>query len=183
MVWLCLWQVRWCKMYWDLVDALFGDALETTLHVMMASVSELHTDPVTYVCSVFMTQGVMFCFTDVGVMPFVHKPDLVIAYDLMSKHQLRLALAICESMEMKNSFTCSTRMGAGFHVREISDNQHYIEARRVLSCVDRLLRRWNVDTMVAGIVMNRLLGFKQTRSTQLSHPVIESTLKNSNDLN
>lgn len=152
-------------MYWDLVDAFFGNALETTLHLMIASVSDMYADPVTYVSSIFITQGVMFCFTDVGLMPFIHKPDMVIAYDLMSKHQLQLALAMCESMERRNFFVCSSRMGVGFHVREISDNQHYIDSHRVASCVNNLLRRWNMDEMSVGIIMNRVLGFGMARKS------------------
>jgi hypothetical protein len=153
-------------MFAELVDAFFGDALETTLHMLIACASDEHTDPITYVCSVVMSQGVSFCFTEEGVMPFLSKPDLVILYDFMSKHQLRLALQICENMESRCTFSCSTKMGKGFCVREDSDNQHYVQADRVVACASRLLRMWNADEMTTGLVVNRLLGYRVPPSVQ-----------------
>lgn len=157
-------------MFTELFDAFFGDALETTLHVLIACASDEHTDPITYVCSVVMSHGVSFCFTEEGVVPFLSKPDLVILYDFMSKHQLRLALQICEKMESQCTFSCSTKMGKGFCVREMSDNQHYVQADRVVACASRLLRIWNVDEMTIGLVVNRLLGYQVSPSKLFRMP-------------
>lgn len=149
------------SMYWKLVDAFFGKSLNTTLRILIATVSDEHVDPVTYVSSIVMTHGVSVCFSDVGLVPFVDKPDLVLAYDFMCKEQLVLINEICKHLDDTHTFSCGTKMGKGFFVREISDNQHFVACDRVVACVHVLLEEWHVDEMTTRLIINRLLGFKR----------------------
>ena len=146
-------------MYWDMVQMFFGESsLETSLHVMILCVQHRHRDAVTYTCSNALRHPVSFCFTETGMVPFESLPDLIVPYDFMSKPQLTLVLGMCKYIEEVDMYKCSSKMGQGFFIRNISDDKHFISPTQMVGTLHRLLSRLCVDGATRCVIMHRVMG-------------------------
>lgn len=155
-----------------LIDIFFGgDSLVTSLHVMMACAQHQNKDAIAYTSISAFSHPVSICLSELGVVPFALKPDLIIPYDMMTKSQLACITEHIASIQKSMRYICSTKMRTGIFVQYVDTNLFYLPKQLVLQATQLLLKQQGASANVQEKVMRRLImaaGSLQTTTLELA---------------
>lgn len=134
------------------------DRLETTLSIIMTVLKAVNTDAVAYTCTCFLRHPITLCFTEYGVMPFSHIPEIIIPYDAMCRDQLVCAMEMCKSIDDSKMYVSGSKMNRGFFVQSVQHDKYYIPQVLIIDKLVSLLRRYNAPQCVELKIMNQIIG-------------------------